>query len=284
MPKFCYIFIPLAIISIIGLSVFVVILSIPEKDDQDTIYTFPEEIGVMFDKTRYKEIPLIRKEITTYNEYYASAVFDGEENINILVNSLANIKLGDKISNGSLLGYKNGEEVLSSVNGIILYIEQKGDNSYNITCFNSESYYIEIDIPQYDYYKYNITYTSKFEYILDNEIPTPLVIEKIEYQVVNGSVTLICMPSEIDYLIMPGASVKVRYKTGVDECRVFVGIDGFTENMINPYKGENSYFSCFVESSDGYLELEVKFGRQIGSLVGIYLDDPTIEKIFVRQR
>ncbi|MDR0752095.1 MAG: hypothetical protein LBF12_05915 [Christensenellaceae bacterium] len=286
LPIFYYIFIPVSILTIIGLSILVIILSVPEATPSDRIYEFPEEIVETHNKVLYKELTLIRKKINTYNEYTANVVFDEVSRVEHKVTKLGDVALGDEITTDTVLGYDfKNNEVKSSINGIILFVENKTEeSSYIITCFDSQSYHVIADIPQYDYYKYDFNYKSQFEYVLQSNEAVPLSISEIEYEVVNDHISVKFLPSEIDYSIMPGATITVRYKTGIDECDVFVYAGDFIGNQYNPYNGENSYFSCLIETSDGYTEIKVRFGRQIDTLVGIYLDDINIEKILVRVR
>jgi hypothetical protein len=255
----------------------------PEKAAMDQIYEFPDDVEETFNRVLYKEYALIRKEINTYNEYYTNAIFSDNTNVIYIVDELADINLGDQISKDTPLGFYLDAEVLSTINGIVLYIDQN-DEIYTITCFDIESYYIEAYIPEEDYYKYQMNYSSKFEYILNDDLVMPLKIDRIEYKIVNNLVKFRFLPTSLDYSIMPGANVTVRYKTGIDDCKVFVNSRAFENNYRTPYNGENSYFDCLVETDTGYVELQVRFGRQIGFLTGIYLEDLSIEKILVRQR
>ncbi|MDR2266458.1 MAG: hypothetical protein LBE09_02575 [Christensenellaceae bacterium] len=286
LPIFFYIFIPVAIVAILGLTIFVIVLSLPKYESYDyTQYKFPSEIQqIEYDLREFREFPLLKKTMYQYESYNADIVYDSDTKYEIVtVSEIASIEIGDSIVKGTLLGRDaSGVKMISSVNGVIVHIETDPETGYTITCLNSQSYHIETSIPQSDFYKYNIDYSSTYHYVLASGDAKELSITYINYSVVNSRIYIKLEPRSIDYSIMPGTTIDLRYNTVKSTCTAFISHDAFWYNGKDNYSGEYSHIYHLLKTDTGYQENALLLGPRIGDYVGVYLTDAKLTKLLVR--
>jgi hypothetical protein len=286
LPIFFYIFIPVAIVAILGLTIFVIVLSLPEYETTNyTQYEFPSEIQqVEYDLREFREFPLLKKTMYLYETYSADIVYNSDTKYEIVtVSEIESIELGASIVKGTLLGTDaSGEKTRSSINGVIVHIEADHETGYTITCLNSESYHIETSIPQSDFYKYNIDYSSTYHYVLPSGDAKELSITYINYSVVNSRIYIKLEPRGIDYSIMPGTTIDLRYNTVKSVCNAFISHEAFYYNGKDNYNGEYSHIYYLLKTDTGYQESALLLGPRIGNYVGVYLTDAKLTTLLVR--
>lgn len=190
-----------------------------------------------------------------YLDYYTS----GSEAAQCLV------KMGDHVTEGTVLFLEDGIETTSASSGIVVDISRH-DGKQQIALLNEEKLYITVNVP-YEQYSL-ITYDSAVE-VVEGEEQYTGYIHRLGYEYVNGEVSV---EVGFDGYIMPGKTASVSIDLGQSEEHLWI-MEDFVTSL-----GGVSYTYVIDDKDQGITHMqEIKLGDSYSHL----LEDGTVWKYYV---